>query len=236
MTAILDDVKKSPTLARAVPFVVFLVLTAAQGWFGEAGKYWFYLFKTLVGAWMLWELRHVITEFRWAWSWEAVVAGIGVFVLWVGIDPFYPGQDELWHRLGMGADPAEKEPVFWQPFEHFGAGAMAAWFFIIVRVAGSTLVVPPLEEIFYRSLVYRYLISPEFERVPFRRFHLTSLILTSLVFAFTHQQWLAGFLCGLIYQWLVIRKDRIGDAMTAHAITNFLLGIWVVWRGDWQFW
>jgi hypothetical protein len=24
--------------------------------------------------------------------------------------------------------------------------------------------------------------------------------------------------------------------MTAHAITNFLLGVWVVWRGEWKFW
>jgi hypothetical protein len=24
--------------------------------------------------------------------------------------------------------------------------------------------------------------------------------------------------------------------MTAHAITNFLLGLWVVWKGAWSFW
>jgi hypothetical protein len=34
----------------------------------------------------------------------------------------------------------------------------------------------------------------------------------------------------------VLRKNQLGDAMTAHAITNFLLGIWVVTRGAWQFW
>jgi hypothetical protein len=38
------------------------------------------------------------------------------------------------------------------------------------------------------------------------------------------------------YQWLVIRKQRLGDAMTAHAVTNLLLGGWVVWRDDWKFW
>jgi membrane protease YdiL (CAAX protease family) len=43
-------------------------------------------------------------------------------------------------------------------------------------------------------------------------------------------------LCGAAYQWLVLRKGRLGDAMTAHAITNFLLGAWIVWRGAWQFW
>jgi hypothetical protein len=41
----------------------------------------------------------------------------------------------------------------------------------------------------------------------------------------------------MAYQWLVLRKNRLGDAMTAHAITNFLLGVWVVWRGGsaWKF-
>jgi hypothetical protein len=46
----------------------------------------------------------------------------------------------------------------------------------------------------------------------------------------------AGILCGLIYQGLVIRKNRLGDAMTAHGITNLLLGLWVVWKGAWNFW
>lgn len=236
MRSLLDDVRQSPVLARVIPFVVFLVLTSAQGWFGEAGRYWIYLAKTLVGAWMLWELRGVLSEMKWAWSWEAGVVGVLVFVIWVGLDPFYPGQDVLWHRLGFGKDPATDPVKPWNPFEHFGAGSLLAWFFVVVRMAGSSLVVPPLEEVFYRSFLYRYLISPEFDRVALNRWHWVSLSLTCLVFAFTHQQWLAGILCGIAYQWLVIRKNRLGDAMTAHAITNLLLGLWVVFRGDWKFW
>jgi len=40
----------------------------------------------------------------------------------------------------------------------------------------------------------------------------------------------------MAFQWLVLRKNRLGDAMTAHAITNFLLGVWIVWKQDWHFW
>jgi CAAX prenyl protease-like protein len=236
MNTLLDDLRKSPALARAVPFVVFLILTYAQGWFGETGRYWVYLAKTVTGAWMLWQLRDAILEMKWAWSWEAIVVGILVFVMWVGLDPYYHGQDALWHKLGLGKDPAENPPDPWNPFATFREASALAWFFVVVRIAGSTLVVPPLEEVFYRSLAYRYLISPEFQRVPLNRWHPTSLIITSLIFGFTHQQWLAGILCGIAYQLLVIRKNRIGDAMTAHAITNLLLGIWVVARADWKFW
>jgi CAAX prenyl protease-like protein len=111
-----------------------------------------------------------------------------------------------------------------------------AWFFIVVRIVGSTLVVPPLEEVFYRSFVYRTIAASDFQKVPLGYFAWVPFLVTSAIFGFAHYQWLAGILCGLSYQWLVIRKGRLGDAMTAHAITNFLLGVWIVWQGDWKFW
>jgi CAAX prenyl protease-like protein len=236
MNSVLADVRKSPVLSRVVPFGVFLFLTAAQGWFGESGRYWIYLLKTVVAAWMLWELRDVLVEMRPAWSWEAVVIGILIFVLWVGLDRFYPGQDELLYRLGVGANPADKPATPWNPFATFGEAGYLGWFFVVVRIAGSSLVVPPLEEVLYRSFLYRYLISPEFQKIPLNRFHPMALGITALVFGFAHQEWLPGILCALGYQWLVLRKNRLGDAMTAHGITNFLLGAWIVARGDWKFW
>jgi CAAX prenyl protease-like protein len=59
---------------------------------------------------------------------------------------------------------------------------------------------------------------------------------TSLIFGFEHQEWLPGIVCGFAYQGLVCWKKRLGDAITAHAVTNLLLGLWVVWRGEWKFW
>jgi len=61
-------------------------------------------------------------------------------------------------------------------------------------------------------------------------------LVTSVFFGLVHSEWLAGIICGGIYQALVIRHNRLGDAMTAHAVTNLLLGIYVVWKGQWQFW
>ncbi len=78
--------------------------------------------------------------------------------------------------------------------------------------------------------------APDFLAVRLNQFLPKSFIVTALIFGLAHNEWLAGILCGAAYQWLVIRKNRLGDAMTAHAITNFLLGLWVVWRGAWQFW
>jgi len=212
----------SPAVPRVAPFLIFLALTFCQGKFGAASAHWFYLAKTVAGAWLVWKMRPLVLEMRWAFSWEAVVAGAGIFALWVGLDSFYP------HLMKGGATG--------NPNESLGAGSVLAWFFIAVHVLGMTLVVPPLEEVFYRSFLYRYLANQNFLSVPMNRFLPLPFFATALVFGLSHNEWLAGILCGAAYQWLVIRKDRLGDAMTAHAITNFLLGVWIVWRGAWNLW
>jgi hypothetical protein len=211
-----------PALTRIVPFGIFLVLTACQWKFFSGSEYWIYLAKTLVGAGLIWAVRPLVAEMRWAFSWEAVAVGVAVFALWVGLDAHYP---KLVKAQGA-----------WNPPAAFGQGSALAWLIISVRLIGSTLVVPPLEEVFYRSFVYRSLAGPKFESVPLNYFSWLPFLVTAAVFGFSHVEWLAAILCGMAYQFLVLRKNRLGDAMTAHAVTNFLLGVWVVARGDWHFW
>lgn len=213
----------SPEFARIAPFAVFAGLTFLQGRLGPGSLYWVYLLKTVVGAWMIWEARPFVEEMRWKLSWEALAVGLIVFLIWVGIDELYP-------RLAQVTDG-------WNPKQFFGRTSTTAWFFIFVRIAGSTVVVPPLEETFYRSFLYRYLVQSDFGKVRLGQFHLRSLLVTAVIFGLAHpDRWLAGVLCGLAYQGLVVRKDRLGDAISAHALTNFLLGLWVVWKGAWSFW
>jgi len=221
MSMLQEKMKASPAYARVAPFVIFLLLTSAPSMLGEGTRFWFYFIKTFVGVWLVWEMRPFVAEMRWAVSWEAIVVGIAVFVMWVGLDAFYP------QAKHTGPD--------WNPHVEFGANSATAWLFIVVRILGMTFVVPPLEEVFYRSLLYRYFVRINFLAMPLGRFHVTSFLVTCTIFGVAHQQWLAGILCGFAYQWLVIRKNRLGDAMTAHAITNFLLGVWVIWQGDWKF-
>lgn len=218
--------RTSPAYARVAPFVIFLVLTTLQDMLGGDLRYWLYAAKTVVGAWIIWELWPIVTEMRWSFSLEAVAVGIAIFVIWVGLDPYVP-KNHLFFEPGGGP---------WNPNTQFGEGSAMAWFFVVVRIAGSTIVVPPLEEMFYRSFLYRYFVRTDFQNLPLNHRHLLSWVVTSLLFGLVHYEWLAGILCGLAYQWLVLRKNRLGDAMTAHAITNFILGIYIVWRGAWGFW
>src|SRR6266496_6034553 len=120
----------SPIYVRVAPFLIFLALTLFQGSEDTNTRYWFYLLKTLVGAWLVWEMRPYVAEMKWAFSWEAVVVGIAVCVMWVGINDWYPKFSKL---------------EISNPHTRFGPGL--AWMFIVVHLLGSTFVVPPLEEV-----------------------------------------------------------------------------------------
>jgi uncharacterized protein len=217
-----DKLSRSPILVRIAPFLIFAGLTTLQGRFGDGSRYWIYLIKTLLGAVLIWWMRPFVPEMRWRLSWQAVAVGILVFGIWVGLDSFYP----KW-----GTSEAQ-----WNPHEYFGRNSVLAWFMIIVRLGGVALVVPGLEEVFYRSFMYRYVVRPAFESVSLRCLNWTALTVTAAIFGFAHFEWLAAILCALLYQALVISKGRLGDAMLAHAVTNLLLGLWVVGREAWHFW
>ena len=221
--------------ARVAPFVIFVLLTVAQGKCGAASAYWFYFAKTLAGLGMIFAVRPLVAELRWAFSWEAVLVGAGVFLLWIGFSGDWAAQNTLWVKLGLASAP-KNHPSAWNPNEQFGNNSTLAWFFVAVRILGSTFIVPPIEELFYRSFLYRYIFKPDFISVPLNQFSPRPFFITATIFGLAHNQWLAGILCGAAYQWLVLRKNRLGDAMTAHAITNFLLGVWVVWQSAWNFW
>ena len=236
----------SSTAARAVPFLVFVGLTFFQGKVGPTSPYWVYLGKTLVGTWLIWLSRPWVPEMEWRFSGAAVLVGVGVFGLWVGLDGLYPSLSQLAHDwlgpplraagLARWAPDPGTPPAPWNPLARFGPHSGLAWLCVVGRLGGSSLVVPPLEEVFYRSFLYRYLVKVDFLALPLARFRWRPFLAVSILFGVSHYEWLPGILCGFAYQGLVCWKGRLGDAMTAHALTNLLLGLWVVSRGAWQFW
>lgn len=217
-----NRIVSSPIIVRVLPFALFACLTLLQGRFGDGLQYWIYALKTLLGAWMLWFVWPHIKEICWNLSWEAVAVGVAVFVVWVGLDGRYPLL-------------AAREETF-NPVRTYGQWSALALFFTGIRVLGSVLVVPLLEEVFYRSFLYRYFVKSDFLKIPLRHFDLRAFLVVGIAFGISHFEWLPGILCAFAYQWLVIRKDRLGDAITAHAITNFLLALWVIFRPAYYFW
>lgn len=229
-----------PEVPRVLPFVLFLLLGSLQGKLFSGSEYWLYAVKTLLVGWLLWALRGRLAEVKWAFSWEGVAVGVAIAVVWIALAGKIPTLGELWdagHKLvtGKAAEPARPEPA-WNPVAFFGGHASLGWGFVLVRVLGRSLVVPPMEEVFYRSFFYRYIVSPKFHEVGLGQWHSVALVVTSVMFGVAHpDDWLPGIVCGLAYQWLVLRKQRLGDAMLAHATTNLVISLYAIVTDQWRF-
>lgn len=110
------------------------------------------------------------------------------------------------------------------------------WAFIAVRLFGASVVVAIFEELFWRSFILRYIINPDFTKVPIGAFTWPSFLISAALFGTEHHLWLAGIMAGLFYNLLLYRTKHLFYPVLAHGITNFCLGIYVMTTGNWQFW
>ncbi|MDD5199064.1 MAG: CAAX prenyl protease-related protein [Terrimicrobiaceae bacterium] len=152
----------------------------------------------------------------------AVGVGLAVFVLWVSPQLLF-GQPQ---RLG-GFDPSA-----------FAAQPALYWGTVVVRFLRLAIVVPLVEEIFWRGFLQRYLIDERFTSVPFGKYSHLSFWAVAVAFTFEHSQadWPAAFLTGAIYGWVAVRTKSLAACVVAHATTNLALGIYVMLTRQWGYW
>lgn len=211
-------------LPYVLPFALFLAFLSVESqWPGE--RRWLYPAKALVVGAVLVAYRRAYEELRPAFSLAAIGVGTLAIVLWIVLDPLYPGLS----RLTGGALSAAFEP--------FSSGSRAAsWTWVLARVIGAVLVVPVMEELFWRGFLARWLINLDFKAVPLGTFTPFSFWATVVLFGVEHEQWLAGMICGALLNGLLYWTKSLFACVLAHATSNALLAAWVLARADWKFW
>jgi CAAX prenyl protease-like protein len=147
----------------------------------------------------------------------ALGTGVLVLVLWIGLDAG-------WMIVGS---PAGFDPR---------VDGRIDWLLVAIRIAGAALVVPVMEELFWRSFLMRWVDSPDFESVEPSQPSIKSFVITVVLFGFEHNLWLAGIVAGAAYSLLYMRHRNLWSPILAHAVTNGLLGVWVVRTGSWSYW
>ena len=98
------------------------------------------------------------------------------------------------------------------------------------------MLVPVMEALFWRSFLMRWIDNPDFEQVDPAEVSPKAMVLSTLVFMLAHTQWLGAVVAGLAYAWLYRYTRSLWAPIVAHAVTNGVLGGWVVLFGNWQFW
>lgn len=218
---------------RILPFAVFIAILALRGALqspdGGVGEAWTLgeaLYAVQAGlaavlvlvAWR--QFSELATWPRQAQAWLlTLLVGVGVFILWIVLD-------EPWMRIG---EPATT-------FVPVAADGSLRWDKIAVRLVGAVLVVPVIEELFWRSFVMRSIDSRDFLAQSPAATSATALIGTAAVFALGHDLWLAGLVAGLAYAWLYVRTGNLWYPIAAHALTNAALGIYVISTRQWGLW
>lgn len=221
--------------ARVVPFglyMAFVGLEQGLGWLRDQG--WIslsdvqlnllYPVKVAAVVAALWWYRKEYTELRWrellrpAALALTLVVGLVVFWLWIQLD------------ITLGS----LTPRGWDPTQFAEPGVR--WTMILIRLAGAVLVVPLMEELFWRSFLIRYVIDADFTRVSLGTFTWGSFLVTVVLFGLGHHYLVAGMVAGAAYNLLLYRSRSLAHCVLAHALTNLVLGWYVLQTGAWHFW
>ncbi len=202
-----------------VPWLVLmgvLVLTSAL----SDGEFdWLYPWRIIAAAAVLWHFRGVYRGWDWSFGWQGAVMGAAVFAIWIVLEPSMNGGAKSVLETALAALPA---------------GQKALW--LAFRVAGSIIIIPWVEELAFRGYLLRRLAGQHFDTLAPPRFTWGSFILSSLAFGLLHTRWLAGTLAGMIYALAFYRRGKLGDAITAHMVSNGLIALSVLAGDRWSFW
>jgi len=221
-----------PFVHYAGPFVVFLALlgliplvSQPAGPFWRAHpEFWVFPLQTIVcGALLLW-WRGTYRFAPWGSAAIAIGAltGAAVFAVWISPQWIF--------GAGARLDGFNPTLVADSPLQH---GATVAF-----RFARLVIVVPFLEEIFWRGFVLRYLVREDFENVPMGTFTWLSFGVVSVAFMFERARpdWPAALATGALLNLVAYRTRSLGACVLAHAVANLLLGLYVLRTGQWGFW
>ncbi len=232
-----------PWLPFVLPFAVFMLIGSLEPKAGaEASslglRYEHYpLIYTLkiaavIGllAWAWKAYRHESLGSLSRWSFAAIGVGAVGFFVWIGL-----GKLGLEETLGL-AKLLGGERSAYNPLEQLGATPLG-YAFLAVRFLGLALVVPIIEEMFLRGFLMRFMTSENWWTLPLGAVSRNAIYAGTLYGMLTHPaELLAAAAWFSLVTWLMLRTKNIWDCVLAHAMTNLLLGVWVVTTGEWHWW
>ena len=176
---------------------------------------WFYVLKVVAVGLCLWIFRDVYRGFFTRVDAFTLACGVSVGILWIITAPT-GGEDN-----GIGPWIAA-QPVW----------LAAVW--LMIRAIGSIVMVPIAEELAFRGLLHRWIISRNFERVEFAAFTWPAFVISSLLFGLMHQRWVAGALAGAVFALLMYRSGRLSDPIASHMAANAVIIAWAIAAQNWS--
>ena len=158
----------------------------------------------------------------------SIAIGLVAFLLWIAPDVLVPGYRD-WSLFSNS--------MVGHAHSSLPAQALHNPWVLVWRTTRAVLIVPVVEELFWRGWLMRWLINPDFERVAIGTYAPFAFWLTAVLFASEHgPYWDVGLVAGIIYNLWMIRSKSLADCVLMHAVTNAALSIYIIASGEWQYW
>jgi exosortase E/protease (VPEID-CTERM system) len=212
---------QAPAPSATAVYLAPLLAVLAAGMLSHAissGFETWYGLRLIAAAAALALYWRALARIDWRFGWLGISSGVGVFALWLGASHL------IQQPRGMPAALAGMAP---------GARDLR----IATRVLTSVILVPVAEELAYRGYLLRRLIAENFEGVSYGAVGWIPLAVTAVAFGVLHgAMWLPGVAAGVAYGLVLMRTGRLGEAVSAHVVSNLLVAGWVLAAGQWQLW
>lgn len=187
----------------------------------------------VLGGILWWHRRVYLTVFPWRFSpWSLVLGLLGV-VLWVWLCSLGL-ESRLLQMVGLQGMLPQRPGV--NPFESFSSSSVGG--FLFFRFTVLMLVVPLAEELFVRGWLVRYLQAQEnWDIQPLATVGWAAQLGVIAYAVMTHpQEAVAAIAWFGMVNWWMKRTGNFWDCVLVHAVTNGLLGAWILYTGDWRLW
>ncbi len=187
-----------------------------------------YPLRIVILAIVLWVFSRNVIDLRCSQTLWTILLGVAVFAIWVAPDILFPAYRQYWlfqnSMLGHLNNKAPSEVL---------TSPIVLW----SRIIRAVVLVPILEELFWRGWLMRWIISPRFQEVKLGSYSPAAFWITAVLFASEHGgYWDVGLIAGIAYNWWMIRTKSLGDCILAHAVTNACLCWYVVATQHWEYW
>ena len=207
-------------LPYVAPFVAFAVLTEIGNFVPPEFAFFFYGLKvSLVALLLFYYYRQDREIFSGYFDLLSVVVGLVGAVLWIVLVECFGGGTSIYDPTG-----------------DIVGGYEAA---IALRLAGAVVIVPAMEEIFWRGFLMRFLVDSNFEKVEIGKYSHYSFWLTVLCFCLVHEipsELVASAVIATLYGYYFVRTKNLRGTIVAHAVTNLSLGVYVIQYEAWYLW
>ncbi|WP_158558841.1 exosortase E/protease, VPEID-CTERM system [Rhodoferax lacus] len=202
-------------LSTLVPLVVLLAATLLTSALTSVVDY-FYPLRVALVALALYKVWPQLKLPAYRPRWDAAIAAVLVAVVWAWL----LGTDSPHNALFQAH--LDAMPTHW------------ALLWLALRFVGAVATVPIAEELAFRCYLLCKLSGTAVQTSGALPVRLAGVVASSVAFGALHNAWLAGTFAGLVFAWVRLRSNHIGDAILAHAGTNAILFGMAAYFGYWN--